>query len=140
MTTNTTIHSQYTKSILTAAGHQRIGTRILGHLHRKGTREPLIKDLPSTIKEAAHQIVVTVVVKAHTHLELHTTCSTVVKTTIAQKIAPYSLSLKEKWNNNPTSLRSKWHPEKSSTLCNGLSTTSNIIYLTLHFSHASLPK
>jgi hypothetical protein len=73
--------------------------------------------------------------EAHTHSDIRIACSTVVKPTIAQNIAPYSLSPKEKWTKNPTSHCSKWHPEKSTTLCNGPPTTNNILHLTLLFSH-----
>jgi hypothetical protein len=135
MTASVAILSRYTASTQMAVGHQRIGRRILGHLRKKETREPPIQDLPSTIKEAAHQIIVMATTEAHTHSDLRTACSTIVKPTIAQKIAPYFSSPKEKWTKNSTSLRSKWHTEKSTTLCNELSTTSNILHLTLHTSH-----
>jgi hypothetical protein len=95
--------------ILMIANHQRIGRRTLGHLRNKETREPLIKDSPSKVKEAAHQIAV--VAKAHTHLDLHTACSTVVKPTITQKINPNSLSLGENWSRTPHSIRSNRHLE-----------------------------
>jgi hypothetical protein len=67
----------------------------------KETSELLIKDSTSTAKEAVHQIAATVVTEAHTHSDLHTACSTTVKPTIAQKIAPYSLSPKGKWSKTP---------------------------------------
>jgi hypothetical protein len=90
MIASTAILSQSIASIQTVAGHQRIGRRILGHLHKKETQEPSIKDLLSTIKEAA-------AAEAHTHSDLCTSYSTVVKPTITQKVTLYSSSPKEKW-------------------------------------------
>jgi hypothetical protein len=54
MIVNVATPSQCTTLIQVVAGHQRIGKRILGHLRKKEIQEPLIKDLLSTIKEAAH--------------------------------------------------------------------------------------
>jgi hypothetical protein len=49
-----------------AMGHQRIGRRILEHLRKKETKEPLIKDSSNTIREAAHIVAVVVRPEAHT--------------------------------------------------------------------------
>jgi hypothetical protein len=103
-----------------ATGHQRIGKRNLGHLRKNETQEPLIKGLLSTTKEAAHQIVAVATAEAHTHSDLRISCSLIVNPTIAQKIAPYSSSPREKWTRSPTNLHNKRHPEKSTTPCNGL--------------------
>jgi hypothetical protein len=79
-----------------------------------------------------------VTAEAHTHLDLCTAYSTVVRPSIAQKIAPYSSSPNEKWTKNPTSLHSKWHSKKSTTLCNGLPTTSNICHPTLRMPQPTI--
>jgi hypothetical protein len=60
-----------------------------------------------------------------------------VKPTIAPKIAPSSLSQKEKWSKIPQSRRSNPHSEKSTTPCNGLLTTSNILHPILRFFHCN---
>jgi hypothetical protein len=100
-------NSQCIASTQTVLGHQRIMRRILGHLRKKEIQGPPIKDSFGTIKEVAHQIMVVVATKVHTHSNLHTACSTIIRLTIAQKIAPYSSSPNEKWTKNPTSLHSK---------------------------------
>jgi hypothetical protein len=119
-------------------GHQRIKRRILDLLRKKETQKPPIKDLLSTIKETPHQIMPVVTAEAHTHLDLRTAYSTVVRPSITQKIAPYSSSPNEKWTKNPTSLHSKWHSKKSTTLCNGLPTTSNICHPTLRMPQPTI--
>jgi hypothetical protein len=65
--------------ILMAAGHQRIGRRILAHLRKKETQGPPIWDSLSTIREVAHQITA----EAHTHSDLRTACFTIVRPIIA---------------------------------------------------------
>jgi hypothetical protein len=101
------ILSQYTKLTQTVVGHQRIGRRILGHLHKKETWGSPIKDTLSTIKEVSYQIMVAITVGALTYSYLHTVCFMVARPIITQNIAPYSSSPKEKWTKNPTSLHSK---------------------------------
>jgi hypothetical protein len=127
--------SQCIALILMATDHQRIWRRILGRLHKKETQGPPIKDSLSTIREAVHQIAAVVTTEAHTHSDLRTACSTIVRPIIPPKTAPYSSSPREKWTRDPTNFHQKQHPEKSITSCNGLPTTSNILHLTLHISH-----
>jgi hypothetical protein len=121
--------------ILMATSHQRIGRRISDHLRKKGTREPLIRDSLSTIREAAHQVMTAVVANAHTHSDLRIACFMVLRPIIAPKIAPYSSSLREKWTRDPTSIRHKQHLEKSTTPCYRLPTTRNILHLSPRISH-----
>jgi hypothetical protein len=118
-----------------AASHHRSGTRILGHLHKKETRGPLIRDSPSTIRGVVHQIMVVVTAEVQTHSDLCTACITRARLIIAPKTAPYSLSPREKWTRDPTSLCHKQHPEKSTTPCNGLPHTNNTAHPTLHLFH-----
>jgi hypothetical protein len=110
--------SQCTILILMDVGHQRIGRIILEHLRKREIKEHLIKDSPSTIREATHPaaVVVTTEPEAHTQSDLCTACSTVAKPTIAPKIAPYSMSLKEKWNKIPISLHKNQHREVNHTM------------------------
>jgi hypothetical protein len=70
---------QCTTSLLTAAGHQRIG-RTLEHLRKKDIRGPVTKDSHRAAKEAVHQIVNMVVTKALTHSNFHVACSMVLLT------------------------------------------------------------
>jgi hypothetical protein len=133
MTTNTAIPSQCIALTLMVTGPQRTGRRILGHLRKKETQRPLIRDSLSTIREAVHQTVATV--EAHTHSDLHTICSTAVRPAIAPKIAPYSSSPREKWTRDRTTHRHNQHPEKSTTPHNGLPITSNTLHLTLRIFH-----
>jgi hypothetical protein len=79
MTTNVTTPSRCIVLILIAAGHQRIGRRILGHLRKKENREPSIKDLPSTTREVAKKTAVMVVAEAHIHSDLRTACIMAVR-------------------------------------------------------------
>jgi hypothetical protein len=109
----------------------------LRHLRKKETREPSTKDPPSTAKEAAHQIVAAA--EAHTHFDLHTACSTIVRQTIAQKIAPFSSSTEEKWSKISNSLHTNQCQEKSTILCNGLPPPAILSILPLAFS-TRLPK
>jgi hypothetical protein len=109
----------------------------LGHLRKKETQEPSTKDPPSTAKEAAHQIVVAA--EAHTHFDLHTACSTIVRQTIAQKIAPFSSSTEEKWSKISNSLHTNQCQEKSTTPCNELLPPAILSILPLAFS-TRLPK
>jgi hypothetical protein len=95
-----------------AMGHQRIGKRISGHLCKKETQEPPIIDLLSTIKEAAHQIVVAVAAKAHTHSDIHIASSMVGKLTITQKIAPYFLKSKIKMDQESNQPSQQMAPRK----------------------------
>jgi hypothetical protein len=83
--------------------------KTLGHLHKKETQEPSIKDSPSTPEEASYQIMAVAVAETHTHSDLHIAYSMVVSQTITQKIAPYSSSTKEKWSKTPNNLRSNQH-------------------------------
>jgi hypothetical protein len=53
------------------------------------------------------------------------------KPTITQKIAQSILRPKRKWSKIQHNLRTNWHPEKSTTPCNGLRITSNIPHPTL---------
>jgi hypothetical protein len=103
MTANVATLSQCIVLILMDVGHQRIGRRTLQYLRKKETREPSIKDSPSIVKEVAHQVTIVVMTEAHTKFGLHTTCFMTMKSIISQKIAPYSLSLKEKWSKTPIS-------------------------------------
>jgi hypothetical protein len=101
MTVSASTPSRCISLISMAACHWRIGRKTLGHLCKKETREPLIKDSPSTTKEVSHQIMVAAAAEAHTYSNLRIACSMVVRQTIAQKIAPYSSSTKEKWSKTP---------------------------------------
>jgi hypothetical protein len=83
MIASATILSQCIALIPMAASHQRIRRRILGHLHKKETREPSIKDSPSTTKEVAHKIVAAVVAEAHIHFDLRIACIMAARQTIA---------------------------------------------------------
>jgi hypothetical protein len=88
----------------------------------------------------ARQIGAEVATDALTHSNLRTSCTMVVKPTIAPKIAPSFLSQKEKWSKIPQSHRSNPHSEKSTTPCNGLLTTSNILHPILRFFHCNPPE
>jgi hypothetical protein len=55
MTVNAATPYRLIELISMAMGHQKNGTRTLGHLHKIGAKEPLTKGLPRTVKEAAHQ-------------------------------------------------------------------------------------
>jgi hypothetical protein len=116
-------------------GRQKIGRIISKHLHKKDIREPPTKDSCRAAKEAEHQIAAEVAAEALTHTNLYTACTTVAKPTIAPKIAPFSLSQKEKWNKLLHSLHGNPHPEKSTTPCNGLPTSSNITHPILRLFH-----
>jgi hypothetical protein len=132
--------NQYTSLILTDAGHQKIGRRTSEQLCKKDISGPSTQDSCKAAKKAAHQIVAEVAAKALTHSNLHTTCSMAVKPTTAPKIAPTSLSQKEKWSKISHNLHSNPHPEKSITPCTRLLTTSNTIHPILQLFHRKLTK
>jgi hypothetical protein len=127
MKTSEATPNQYASLISMAAGHQKIGRRTSEHLRKKDTREPPTKDSCRAAKEAARRIGAKVVVEALIHLNLCTACTMAVKPTTTPKIAPFSLSQKEKWSKIPPNLRSNLHPEKSITQCNP-PPTSNILH------------
>jgi hypothetical protein len=135
MKINEATPNQYTISIQTTVGHQKIGRRILEHLRKKDIQEPSTKDSCRAAKEAACQIRAKVTTEAPTHLNLCTACIMAAKLTTAPKIVPSSLSQKEKWTMILQILRSKPHPEKLTTPCNELLTTSNILHPILLFFH-----
>jgi hypothetical protein len=72
MITSVAIPSWCTTLILMAVGHQKTGKRILGHLHKKETREPSTRGLASTVNEVAHQAEVVAAVEVLTHKSPHT--------------------------------------------------------------------
>jgi hypothetical protein len=133
-------NSQCIASTQTVLGHQRIMRRILGHLRKKEIQGPPIKDSFGTIKEVAHQIMVVVATEVHTHSNLHTACSTIIRLTIAQKIAPYSSSPNEKWTKNPTSLHSKHTQRSQSHYAMGLTPLAIFSNLPFAFPTTSLPE
>jgi hypothetical protein len=64
-----------------------------------------------------------------------------MKPTTTPKIAPFSLSQKEKWSKTyQNSLSNNPHPEKSTTPCNRLLTTSKIPDPIIRFFHHKLTK
>jgi hypothetical protein len=127
--------NQYTTLILMIVGHQKTGRRTSEHLCKKDIRGPPTKDSHRTAKEAAQQIGAEVTTEALTYSNLHTACSMAVKPTTAPKIAPSSLSQKGKWSKISQSLHNILHPEKSTTPCNGLLTTSSILLPIIRFIH-----
>jgi hypothetical protein len=120
--------------ISTVAGDQKIGKRTLDHLRKKGIIQPSTRGLLITITKATHQAEATVMTEARTHLGLCTACFMAAKPTTAQKIAPYSSNLKERWSKTLSSLHSNHHLEKSTISCSGLLIT-NTLYPTLRFYH-----
>jgi hypothetical protein len=138
MTTNTASPSRCIALIQMATGHQRIRRRILGHLHKKETREVSIKDPPSIAREVAHRITVMVVAEALIYSDLRAACIMVATQTIARKTTPFFSSLKERWSKTPSSLRNNQHQVRSTTPCNGLPppTNNNIVHPTFAFFHS----
>jgi hypothetical protein len=127
--------NQYTTLIPMVADHQKIGRRALKHLCKKDILGSPTKDSFKAAKEVTRQIGAEIVAKGLTHSNLRTACTMAVKPTTALKIAPSSLSQKEKWSKITQSLHNNPHPEKSTTPCNGLLTTNNILHPILRFFH-----
>jgi hypothetical protein len=90
MTISAATPSMCTTSTPLVMGLWRTGKRILDHLRKKEAMEPSSTCQTSIIREGACQAETTV--EAHTHSSIRTACTMAVKPTIAQKIAPYSMS------------------------------------------------
>jgi hypothetical protein len=112
MITRVATASRYIPSILMAMDLWRIGKEILGHLHNKEAKDPPSNDQTTSITEGACQVEATVGTEGRTHLNLHTTCFTTARQTIAQKVAPSSSSTKERWSKIPASLCNNRHLKK----------------------------
>jgi hypothetical protein len=80
--------NQYTILILMAAGHQKIGRKILKHLHRKDIREILTKDPHKVAKEVEQRNTTEAVAEGLTHSSLRTTCIASAQPTTTPKIVP----------------------------------------------------
>jgi hypothetical protein len=104
--------SKYTSSTPMVVSLWKTEKRILGHLHKKEVRGPSSTGQTSTIRDGVCQAKAAVEAETHAHKSFHTVCTMAVTPTTAQKIAPYSLSPKERWSKTPSSLRNNHHPEK----------------------------
>jgi hypothetical protein len=135
MIINAATPSQCTTSIPIFVGHQKIGIRISDPLRKKEAKALSTKGQISIINEGAHQAEATVAAEGHTPTSLRTACSMAVKSTIIQKIVPYSSSLKGIWSKTLSSLRDNHRLGRSTIPCNGLPITTNTLHLTLHFFH-----
>jgi hypothetical protein len=92
----------------------------------------------STAWEGACQAKAAITVEAHTLSSLRIACTMVVKSSITQKIVPFSSSPKEKWSKTPSSLCNNHQPEKWITQCNGHHLTTCILHPTLCSTHRKL--
>jgi hypothetical protein len=83
--------SPYIASTLMVAERQRIGRRIMGHLHNKNNRTPPpTRDSINLAKGVDQRFGAAVVAEARTLLDLHTAYTTAMRQIIAPKIALFS--------------------------------------------------
>jgi hypothetical protein len=85
--------------------HQRTRTKILKDHRSRQIPELLTKDPPKTTSEAELLTMAGAKAEAHTHQDLYTACTTVMKLTLAPKIALFTSTPKRKWIKSWLSLR-----------------------------------
>jgi hypothetical protein len=90
MKTSITTLGPYTTLALMEVDHRIIGRRIMGHPHINHRRGPRTRDSMNRVKGEDQQARATITIEAHMHSNLRTVCITVMRPTIALKIAPSS--------------------------------------------------